>query len=149
VKHSTLADSSKRRALMRGPRLESDSALVSASLVQGGMSARSRYGHVETHWLPTKGNLRHWLFDPRRWCASTPDTNQELDKVSLRLFYDVLPTNAFTSIIFCEVVAIYGVVRSKLCSRSLQSSHSVSLDHRNCLFCQTDLCSGLRNVYSR
>jgi V-type H+-transporting ATPase proteolipid subunit len=51
VKHSTLADSSKRRALkhMHGPRLESDSVLVSTSLAQDGMSALSRYGRAETH----------------------------------------------------------------------------------------------------
>jgi len=46
--------------------------------------------------LAMKGNLRYWLFDSRWWCASTPDTDQEPDQVSLRVFQGILFAYAFT-----------------------------------------------------
>lgn len=62
--------------------------------------------------LTVKGNLRYWFFNSRWRCESTPDTDQEFDQVRLRAFQGIPFANVFHSIIFCEVVAIYGVVRS-------------------------------------
>jgi F0F1-type ATP synthase membrane subunit c/vacuolar-type H+-ATPase subunit K len=42
----------------------------------------------------SKGNLCHWLFDPWWWCASTPDTDQELDQVSSRVSQRIQCVNA-------------------------------------------------------
>ena len=54
-------------------------------------------GKVErTLTLILKGNLRYWCFDSRWWCTSTPDTDQELDQASLRVFRGTLFVYPFT-----------------------------------------------------
>jgi hypothetical protein len=63
--------------------------------------------------LPTglQGNIPDWLVYSRRWCQVTAYYNQELDQVRAHPTPNP-PYSSLTSssIIFCEVVAIYGVV---------------------------------------
>ena len=98
--------------------------------------------------LAAKGNLRYWLFDSRWWCTSTPDTDQEPDQVSLRVFRGILFAYAFTVSFSAKLLQF-----TVLCAASVfsipQSPHYVALDHWYRLLGQIDLCPGFRNVHSR
>ena len=65
--------------------------------------------------ISSQGNLCHWLIHPRRWCQGPPHTDQESHQVCIDTcsFLETQPAKVSStySIIFCEVVAIYGVVR--------------------------------------
>jgi F0F1-type ATP synthase membrane subunit c/vacuolar-type H+-ATPase subunit K len=67
-------------------------------------------------WAQPQGDLRHRLVYPRRWCPRTPYTDQESHQVrsSTRRKCQLANYHHSSSIIFCEVVAIYGVVRVPL-----------------------------------
>lgn len=58
-----------------------------------------------------QGYLCDWRFHPRRGCSRTANYNQELDQASQQTGSKAIYLTGFCSIIFCEVVAIYGVVR--------------------------------------
>lgn len=58
-----------------------------------------------------QGYLRNWCFHPRRWCTRTSNYNKEPDQASQRTNSLAIHLTGLCSIIFCEVVAIYGVVR--------------------------------------
>jgi hypothetical protein len=153
VKPSMLAGSSKKRVLMRGRRPESACASASAFSVQDGARICDlSQGHPRGKLtLVPKGNLRHWFFDSWWWCEGTPDTDKELDQVSLRFFHvsGYAVSHRLHSIIFCEVVAIYGVVRSQPRSRSLRPPHRTASDNWHCVLRQIDVRSGFRHVHSR
>lgn len=58
-----------------------------------------------------QGYLRHRSINSRRWCSSTKNPNEEPYQVRWLVNGVDLVANVFAvSIIFCEVVAIYGVV---------------------------------------
>jgi hypothetical protein len=65
--------------------------------------------------VSSQGHLRHWFIHPRRWCQGPPHTDQESHQVCIDTcsFLETQPAKVSPvySIIFCEVVAIYGVVR--------------------------------------
>jgi len=54
--------------------------------------------------LVMKGDLCHRFFDSRWWCTSTPDTDQELDQVSLRVSLGTLFAYAFTVSSFVKLL---------------------------------------------
>lgn len=58
-----------------------------------------------------QGYLCNRCFHPRGWCTRTSNHNKELDQASKRTNLVAICLTRCYSIIFCEVVAIYGVVR--------------------------------------
>ena len=81
---------------MRGPRPESACASVSAFSVRGGVwLAVGVFRQKLTLVLAVKGNLRYRFFNSRGWCTGTPDTNQELDQVSLPVSQGTTFADAF------------------------------------------------------
>jgi hypothetical protein len=67
--------------------------------------------------VSSQGHIRHWLIHPRRWCQGPPHTDQESHQVCIDtcsfLETRLAKVSPAYSIIFCEVVAIYGVVRRR------------------------------------
>ena len=104
--------------------------------------------HHSSHCLsPSQGHLRHWLIHPRRWCQGSPHTDQESHQVCIDTcsFLGTQPAKVSPaySIIFCEVVAIYGVVRC----RPPPSHLSSSALSRNLFF--SSLSPRLSGLYTR
>lgn len=59
-----------------------------------------------------QGHLHYWLIYPRWRCQGPSYPDKEPHQVRSNSLHALRRSNHRTSIIFCEVVAIYGVVRA-------------------------------------
>lgn len=82
-----------------------------------------------------QGYLRDGSFNPWWRCEGTSDTYEELDQVRCAVDGHILEGPSLMrcllicSVIFCEVVAIYGVVRTVASSPLLASNFELRIDH--------------------